>query len=149
MKTTTSILILLTAALFCAASPQPLPAADVVVDISSFAPRDPEVVLRQIELNVAIKQYEKVLLEAHEADLQRKLGPTETGLTDVQEKQWRGRAENKLKCLEDTAVFLRERISNLVSEAKEKMAGAFEKEHAQKMAKPIAEPHPPKEEPRG
>jgi hypothetical protein len=145
---TPRLLALLAAALFCAASPQSSPAADMVVDISSFAPREPEFILRQIELNVAIKQYEKVLMELPEAKTELTMGPTETGLTDEQEKQWRGRAENKLRYLEETALNLHARISKLVNEANE-MARQLEKDRAREKAKPKAEPCPPKVEPRG
>jgi uncharacterized protein (TIGR03067 family) len=65
MKTQYSLTLLVAALLF-AASTAPLPAADVAVDISSYNPRNPDVVLRQIELNVAIKQYEKALTEREE-----------------------------------------------------------------------------------
>lgn len=142
------LLALLAAALLCAASPYSLPAADVVVDISSFAPRDPNVVVRQIELNVAIKQYEKVLMELHEVRLQRELGPTETGLTDEQQKQWAQRADDKLKYLVTTAADLRERIQSYVAEANRE-AELVEKTKAGKEAKPKTTPGQPEDEPRG
>ena len=135
------LLTLLAAALFCAASPQPSPAADVVVDISSFAPRDPNVVVRQIELNVAIKQYEKVLMELHEASLQRVFGPTEMGLTDEQQKQWIVRAEKKQMYLEETSARLRQQIRSYVADAN-KDAELIEKTKAEPKAKPkTAQPH--------
>ena len=127
------LITLLAAALLCAASQQSSAAADVVADISSFAPREPFVILRQIELNVSIKQYEKVLMELHEASLQSEIGPTETGLTDEQQKQWMVRSERKLKYLENTAAVLRKRIHDYVAEANE-MARTFEKDRAPEKA---------------
>lgn len=117
---TPRLLVLLAATLLCAAPPPSASAAEVVVDISSFAPRDADVVVRQIELNVAIKQYEKVLMEAHEARLQLGIGPTGTGQTDEQQKEWYFRADRKVSLLEKTAAVLRNRISELVKEANEK-----------------------------
>ncbi len=135
-------------ALLLTGVPSQSSAADVSVDIVSIAPRNPDAILTQIELNVAIKQYEKGLMEMHEASLQSEIGPTETGLTHEQQKQWKVRAERKLKYLEGTAADLRERISKLVSEANE-MARQLEKDRAPEKAKPKAEPCPPKVEPRG
>jgi len=140
--TTGRILIILTATLFCAASPQSLPAADVMVDISSFAPRDPNVVVRQIELNVTIKQYEKVLMEVYEARLQSELGPTESGLADEQRKQWDVRVRNKLMYLEKTTEELRERIRSYVSEAN-KESQAIEEAKAKERAEQQAAPSQP------
>lgn len=100
---TPRLITLLAAALLCAASPHSLPAAEEVVAISFFAPRDPNAVVRQIELNVAIKQYEEVLMEAHEARLQNETGTPETGLMDNQRKGWHVRAERKVKYLKITA----------------------------------------------
>ena len=131
---TPRLLTLIAATLLCAALPQSSPAADVVVDISSFAPRDATFVVRQIELNVAIKQYEKVLMELHEARLQYEFGTPETGLTDEQQKQGRDRAERKLIYLEKTAAELRDRIRKYVTEANE-MARAIEKDKADAQAK--------------
>jgi len=144
---TPRLLTLLAAALLCAASPHSSPAADVGVDISSFAPREPNVIIRQIELNVAIRQYEKVLMETYEARLQYEIGPTETGLTDAQQKEWHLRAEKKLKYLEETAKVLQARIHDYVTEANE-MAREIEKEKAREKAKPKANASQPKAEPR-
>ncbi len=145
---TPRLLNFLAAALLCAASPHSSPAADVVVDISSFAPRDPDAVVRQIELNVAIKRYEKVLMEVYEARLQSEFGPPETGLSDEQEKQWKERAERKLMYLEKTSHELRLRIRDSVNEAN-KLAQAIEEEKASKNAKQKAESFLPKEAPCG
>jgi hypothetical protein len=134
--------------LFLAASLHPMRAADVQVDISSFAPRDPNVVVRQIELNVAIEQYEKVLMKRYEARLQLETGPAETGLTDEQRKRWEDRAKNTLVYLEDTAAVLREQIRNYVAEAN-KDAELIEKTKAGKEEKQKAGPCPPKVEPHG
>ena len=142
------LLPFLAAALLCAASPHSSPAADVVVDISSFAPRDPDAVVRQIELNVAVKQYEKVLMEAHEARMQYEFGTPEPGLSDEQQKQWKERAERKLMYLEKTSHELRLRIREYVDEAN-KLARAIEEEKAREKAKQKAEPYLPKAETRG
>ena len=142
------LLTFLAAALLCAASPHSLPAADVVVDISSFAPRDANFIVRQIELNVAIKQYEKVLMELHEARLQYEFGTPETGLTDEQQKQGKDHAERKLMYLEKTAAELRDRIRKYVTEANE-MARAIEKDKAGEKAKSTTAPSQPKAEPLG
>lgn len=135
---TPRLLTLLAAALLCAVSPHSSPAAEVVVDISSFAPRDPSAVMRQIELNVAIKQYEKVLMEIHEARLQNEIGPAETGLTVELKKEWQDRVEKKLSYLEETSARLRAGITELVKEANA-MAQAIEKEKAKESAKPKAD----------
>ena len=145
---TPRLLTLIAATVLCAALPQSSPAADVVVDISSFAPREPEVVVRQIELNVAIKQYEKVLMELHEARLQYEFGTPETGLTDEQQKQGKDRAERKLMYLEKTAAELRDRIRKYVTEANE-LARAIEKDQAGEKAKSKTAPGQPKAEPLG
>ena len=137
---TPRLLTLLAAAMLCAASPQSSPAADFVVDISSFAPRDPEVILRQIDLNVALKQYEKALTDVYDARLQLEIGPTESGLTDDQTKAHRVRAEVKLKYLENTMLDLRARIAGYLKEANEK---------AQAIEKAKAASAPAKDEPRG
>jgi len=144
------LLTFLAAALLCVASPQPSHAADVVVDISSFAPREPSVIIRQIELNVAIRQYEKVLMELHEARLQYEIGPAETGLTGVQRKEWSQRAELKLKYLDETAEMLRLRIHGYVTQANE-MAREFEKAKAKEKekAEPKAETKQPNGQPLG
>ena len=142
------LLAFLAAALLCTALPQSSPAADVVVDISSFAPRDANFVVRQIELNVAIKQYEKVLMEVHEAALQYEIGPAETGLTDVQQKEGKDRAERKLMYLEKTAAELRDRIRKYVTEANE-LARAIEKDKGGEKAKSKTAPSQPKAEPLG
>jgi hypothetical protein len=128
------LIIILTAALLFIASPHFLRAADAKVDISSFAPRDPNVVLRQIDLNVAIEQYEKVLVERYEARMQLETGPTETGLTDEQRKRWDLRARNKLEYLENTATELRLQIRSYVEEAN-KDAELIEKTKTEKEAK--------------
>ena len=142
------LLIALTTTLLFAASPRFLLAADVKVDISSFAPLDPNVVLRQIDLNVAIKQYEKVLMERYEARSQLETGPTETGLTDEQRKRWEERAKNKLVYLEDAATTLREQIRSHVAEAN-KDAELIEKAKAENEAKQKAGQCPSKVEPHG
>ncbi len=145
---TPRLLTLFAAALLCAASPHTSPAADVVVDISSFAPRNPDVVVRQIELNVAIKQYEKVLMEVYEARLQSEFGTPGPGLSDEQQKEWKDRAERKLVYLEKTSHELRLRIREYVDEANQ-MAQAIEEEKAKEKAKQKAESFLPKEVPRG
>lgn len=121
-------------ALLVTAAPHSLLAADVAVDISSFAPRDPNVVVRQIELNVAIKQYEKVMMEKHEASLQYEFGTPETGLSDEQRKQCKARAERKVTYLENMSEDLRERIRKYVEEAN-KMMQAIEEAKAKEKAK--------------
>ena len=145
---TPRLLTLLATALLCAASPHSSPAADVVVDVSSFAPRDPDAVVRQIELNVAIKQYEKVLMEVYEARLQSEFGTPGPGLSDEQQKQWKERAERKLMYLEKTSHELRLRIRESLDEAS-KQARAIDEEKAREKAKQKTEPCPPKEATRG
>lgn len=98
--------------------------------------------MRQIELNVAIKQYEKVLMEIHEARLQNEIGPTETGLTAELQKEWQLRAERKLRYLQDTSAMLRDRITVLVKEANE-MARTIEKEKVWVTPKPKADTSQP------
>jgi hypothetical protein len=142
MKSYRLIITLATALLF-AASPHHLRASDIKVDISSFAPRDPNVILRQIELNVAIEQYEKVLVERHEVRVQLQSGPTETGLTDEEQKRWELLAKHKLAFLENTATELRQQIRSYVEDAN-KDAELIEKTKAGKEAKQkAAEPSPP------
>jgi len=143
MKSYRLIVVLTTALLFIAA-PHFLRAADAKVDISSFAPRDPNVVLRQIELNVAIAQYEKVLVERHETHMQLETGPTETGLTDEQRKRWELRAKDKLAFLENTATELRQQIRSYVEDAN-KDAELIEQTKAGKEAKQKAAQCPPPE----
>ncbi len=145
---TNRILALVATTLLCAASPQPADAADPAVDISSFAPRDPNVIVRQIELNVAIKQYEKVLMELHEARLESEIGPPETGLTDEDLKRWKARAERKLKNLEVTANALKTLIRELLGDANNR-AREFEKAKAGGKAEPKADESQPKREPLG
>jgi uncharacterized protein YdiU (UPF0061 family) len=143
---TRRILTLLAAALLCAASLQPLPAAETTVDISSFAPRDPDAVLRQIDLNIAIKQYEKVRAELYEAEMQASLGPNETGLTDEQRKEWDNRAQRRIKLLLNTTADLQARIHDLVKQASEQARALedarkveSEKKKARENAKPKTE----------
>ena len=104
--------------------------------------------MRQIELNVAIKQYEKVLMEVYEARLQSEFGTPDTALSDEQQKQWQIRAEKKLMYLEKTSHELRLRIREYVDEAN-KMVQAIEEEKAKEKAKQKTELFLPKEGSRG
>ncbi|MEI7732114.1 MAG: hypothetical protein WCO56_21245 [Verrucomicrobiota bacterium] len=74
--------------------------------------------LPAIEMKVAQQRLEKVLTEIQEARRQYELGPTESGLTQEQEKAWRDKAEGKLKYLENEATRLREQIAARASNAK-------------------------------
>ena len=130
---TPRLIALIAAALLCAASLQSSSAAEVTVDISSFAPREPEVIIRQIELNVAIKQYEKVLTGIYEARLQADLGPAESSLTDEQRKQWEVRAKWQVEHLENAATSLRKHIQDYIAEAN-KDAEAATKDKAKETA---------------
>ena len=100
--------------------------------------------MRQIELNVAIEQYEKVLIERYETRKQMETGPTETGLTDEQRKRWEQRANDKEKSLENRATKLRLQIEAYIAEAN-KDAALIEKANAKKEAKPKATQCPPSE----
>ena len=134
------LLILCVAALLGTAPSRSLSAADFVVDISSFAPRDPEVILRQIDLNVALKQYEKAQMDLYDARLQYEIGTTDAAPTDDKSKAKQDRSRMKLKCLEENISYLRSRITHCIQEANEK-AQAIEKAKAASV--------PAKDEPRG
>jgi len=82
----------------------------------THAPRDPHAVLRQIELNVALKQYEKVLTALEDADLQIELGPEEGELSDQQLAEWRTRQGRKQIVLRDFSQRLRAKIEFLIAE---------------------------------
>jgi hypothetical protein len=109
----------------------PLHAAEVGVDISSHAPRDPNAIVRQIELNVTLKQYEKVFTEMEEAKLQDGLGPEESGLPKEKIAEWHDRRLRKMELLSRVSQELRARINNFINEANKE---------AQTLAKPDSEP---------
>jgi uncharacterized protein (TIGR03067 family) len=110
---TPRLLTLLATALLCAASPQPLPAADVTVDISSFAPRDPDAILHQIELNVALKQYEKALTEIEEDRVRREISRAEIEMEMKQSESFEKEGKAKLALLDLKARALELRLANL------------------------------------
>lgn len=111
---TNPLLTLLAAALFLAASPSRLSAADGPRDYSPFAPLDASTVLRRIELKVATAQYEKVLTALYDAQLT--LRSPDTELTDEARKQADLREATKVKILEDLRANLREQIAELIAE---------------------------------
>ena len=92
----------------------PMSAAEGPVEKTSTpAPSDPDAILRKIELAVLTKQYEKVLTAAHEADLERRLGPNNSDQTSDQTKQWKERLERKCNILTEVAADIRNRIQIL------------------------------------
>lgn len=135
------LLIALTALLLTAV-PFQSSAADVSVDISSFAPRNPDAILTQIELNVLLKQYQKLLTQIEDAALQREL-ENESIPSDATEDQKKQAEERHVKqnkdrdresrALQDRAHQCRSRIKEIMSDAN-KRAAAIEKE--QREAKP-------------
>ena len=82
----------------------------------THAPPDPDAVLRQIELNVALKQYEKVLMELADTELKIDLGPEEEGLCDQQSGEWKRKQGLKVKILHDRSQQLRAKIEFLIAE---------------------------------
>ena len=135
MKTRLVLLMAVTALLFTAVPPQ-LAAADVSVDISSFAARDAKAILAQIELNVRLKQYEKLLTQMETMSLEHELEMESVAedSTNEQQKQAKDRSEkrqsefeHKDKCLKIKAHECRARIVALMVDAN-KRAEAFEKE---------------------
>jgi len=139
------ILTVLTATLFLAASPLSLPADDAPPDFFILqAPRDADAVLGKIELDVALKEYEKVLTAKAEADLQCRLGPTESGLTEKQEQQWYNKQQEKRDILADVAERLRAQIRERIEEGN-KAARAKEEAKANEEEKAKAATSAPKQ----
>jgi len=113
---TPRLLTLLATALLCAASPRSLPAADVTVDISSFAPRDANAILRQIELNVALKQYEKALTEREEESVRREISRAEIEMQMKQSESFQKEGNAKLEMLDLKAQLMERRIIKLADQ---------------------------------
>jgi uncharacterized protein (TIGR03067 family) len=118
------LLTSLAAALLGAISASPLPAADVTVDISSFAPHDPNAILRQIQLNVALKQYEKALTQREEDSATDTLARAEIELemrrSESLEKEGQAKIELlslKRKLTEARVDELAKQIFDLISQA--------------------------------
>ena len=140
MKTHRLLLIAITGLLLTAVPPQSS-AADVTVDISSFAPLDTSAALDQIELNVLLKQYEKVLTQLEDALLQRELESESISAdaSDEQKKQAKARQEKResehqhtMDALEHRMGVNRDRIEQLITKAN-KRAAAFEKQQREAM----------------
>jgi len=132
------LLTLLATTLLGAALPHSLPAADVTVDISSFAPRNADAILRQIELNVALKQYEKALTEIEEDRARSEISRAEIEMEMKQSESFEkeGRAKLALMDLKVRAMdlrleSLREQICRLISEA-DKAAELIKKQPPEK-----------------
>lgn len=79
--------------------------------------RDPSAVVREIDLKVALKQYEKVAQQVEDTKLQTVLGTEEKGLSDQQIMQWKDAQNRKQALLEIAAKQLRDKIEQLVAEA--------------------------------
>lgn len=139
MKSHRLLLVAITAPLLTAV-PSQSSAADVSVDISSFAPLDPNAVVAQIELNVLLKQYEKLLTQVEEISLQHELGieTVSADATEDQKKQAKERSEkrqggfeHKDKCLKIKADACRVRIMEIIETANVRAA----KEKSEREAK--------------
>ncbi len=92
-------------------------ARDITEPEAALSSRDPSAVLREIDLKVALKQYEKVAPQVEDIKLQTALGPEEKGLSDQQIMQWKDAQNRKQALLEIAAKQLRDKIEQLVAEA--------------------------------
>lgn len=92
-------------------------ARDIAEPKASLSSRDPSAVLREIDLKVALKQYEKVATQVEDIKLQTALGPEEKGLSDQQIMHWKDAQNRKQALLEIAAKQLRDKIEQLVAEA--------------------------------
>jgi predicted RNase H-like nuclease len=133
MKTPRLLTLFIAATVFVAASLH-LSAAEVAVDVSSFAPRDPDAVIQQIELNVLLKQYEKLLTQIGESRLEYELARLESNGTDKQKKEMDDRMQGKMMTLQKLLLNCRAQIQEIVGDARAK-AEALEKEKAAEKAK--------------
>lgn len=151
---TSSILALITAALLLVAAPQtragdsaegaqPPTATSslppVTVDISSAHPRDAQLVLMQIDLNVTIKLYEKMKTTALDLKMQF-TGPLyDPSASDEQNKQAADRNMRAQQICADQIGKLRSRIEQLVEgAAKRNQELDLEKPKAVEPVKPAA-----------
>jgi len=107
-----SPLIILVTAFVLAVVPLHLRAADVPDACAAPAPADAGTVIRQIELKVALAQYEKVLMALPEARLNEALAEV---ASDEQKKQ-AYRESMRIKILEDMRARFRDEITRLVEE---------------------------------
>jgi hypothetical protein len=69
-----------------------------------------EALLRDIDLNVALKHYEKVLTAKYDAELQFALGPDQGELNAEQRDEWAKRTDQQVSLLERRAVRLRHEL---------------------------------------
>jgi hypothetical protein len=97
------IFAVVTTTLGLAAASLALSAADAPIDVTPQAQVDPEEVLHKIELNVAIKQYEKLLTAKYEAELELSLGPADNDLNAEQREEWLKRSQRKYEVLDQMA----------------------------------------------
>jgi hypothetical protein len=132
--TTHRLLAVVIAALLGVALPLPSPAAEIAVDVSSFAPRDAGAVIQQIELNVLLKQYEKLVTQIEDSRLEYELHRVDSDGTDAQKKEQHERMVMKMETLERMVGSYRLRIMEIVQDANKK-AEAIEKEKAAEKAK--------------
>jgi hypothetical protein len=89
------------------------PISSAVEPAKGVAPQtqlDVREMLNQLELNVAMKQYEKILTARYEAELERSIGPADSGATGEQKAAWIERSEIRCKVLDDWANRLQEEI---------------------------------------
>jgi hypothetical protein len=134
------LLLTLVASTFLIASPRAAIAADGNVDIMSWAPREPkstlELALLQIELNIAVKQYEKVQMDLLEARLQAEMGLEVANASDDQRKEYEARAHRKVEWLDREAAHLQKKISDILLRAVNLSTKASEEEKAAPEVKP-------------
>jgi len=118
--------------------------ASTLTTPTKTAKLDADAVLGKIELEVALKQYEKVLTAEAEADLQCRLGPAESGLTEKQEQQWYDKQQKKRDILAAMADILRGHIRARIEEGN-KAARAKEEAKANDAEKAKAATSAPKQ----
>ena len=116
------LITILTATLLPMATLPVLRADEVSADISSYNPHEPEVILRQIELNVALKQYEKVITEEYEMHYLVDSRPQEGEKTKEEVEEWRMKQNRKRDTLQEMAESLRERITKCINDARKEEA---------------------------
>jgi hypothetical protein len=104
-------------------------------------PHRPNAVLREIDLNVALKQYEKVATAVEDTKLQIALGPEEEGLSDQQIAEWRTKQERKQALLEVAAKQLHAKIEQNVAEANKEAQASQPQSTRQPMAEQYGFPN--------
>jgi len=112
---------ILVVSLALAARPACLYAADAPVQCTDSALADAKTILRQIELKVAMAQYEKILTAIYDLQLTYSL-PDANATTAEEQSKIQDRAELRMRIFEDQRAKLRELILDSVRATNEAAA---------------------------